>query len=749
MALSIDPVEVKFLADMSQLRRDMDEMKRVVADGVKQGTERAAAETAAGMNSILSGLATRLAGIASIAGLQQTLSAVHAETLAAEKSQLMLSGALKATGYAAGLTKKEIEGMVEQLTASTSFDDESIREAAAALLRFRDIQGETFRETLKLAPDLAEALGTNLVDAARQLGKAINDPASGMRGLKTAGVALSETQADLAQKLKDSGDAAGAARVVLDALRTTVGGQAAESRQGLIGSTKELGKAWNDMLEAIGNTETYQSSSNALIDGLTQKINLLRQVVEGGKGSIGNFFAELIGGQPYIDAMARKAAAQGRQSAAADDAEKARAAAGAARRDEERAEEARALAAKKAAEEAKKQTAEYQALIKSIREKIAVNATELEQGEQTTEGQKLAARLMADLRDGTLKLTEARKIALAQELETLIAGDKALAARKDFLKQMEEERKAENDRIQAQFKAVDALDDEIKKQKEHNEEIGLTVEQLNALKLARMDDAIAIRERQLAQEQALQGDNAYVEALRIQVEQLKELRNVTASSQVKQVAADAAKKAEAEWKKTSENIERSLTDALMRGFEGGKDAAQNFRQTLWNMFRTLVLQPLLKPIVEPWAQAMTGIGQTLQQSIQGMFQGSYPYGGAAFDVGNMSAKGNAFDRAGVMPFAAGGVVDRPTLFPFARGTGLMGEAGPEAIMPLKRGRDGRLGVEMAGGGGATINTSIVVNTDGGSRVQSDAAQGAELGRRFDAAIRGVILAERRPGGLLA
>lgn len=45
-------------------------------------------------------------------------------------------------------------------------------------------------------------------------------------------------------------------------------------------------------------------------------------------------------------------------------------------------------------------------------------------------------------------------------------------------------------------------------------------------------------------------------------------------------------------------------------------------------------------------------------------------------------------------FARGGVVNRPTVFPFARGIGLMGEAGPEAILPLRRGRDGRLGVEM-------------------------------------------------------
>lgn len=60
------------------------------------------------------------------------------------------------------------------------------------------------------------------------------------------------------------------------------------------------------------------------------------------------------------------------------------------------------------------------------------------------------------------------------------------------------------------------------------------------------------------------------------------------------------------------------------------------------------------------------------------------------------AQGGVFSGGGVIPFANGGVVSRPTLFPMAGGkTGLMGEAGEEAIIPLRRGRDGRLGVTMA------------------------------------------------------
>ena len=70
------------------------------------------------------------------------------------------------------------------------------------------------------------------------------------------------------------------------------------------------------------------------------------------------------------------------------------------------------------------------------------------------------------------------------------------------------------------------------------------------------------------------------------------------------------------------------------------------------------------------------------------------------------ADGAAFSGGKIIPFAKGGIVNRPTIFPMAKGAGLMGEAGPEAIMPLKRGADGSLGVQSEGGGGTHITMNI-------------------------------------------
>jgi phage-related minor tail protein len=88
-----------------------------------------------------------------------------------------------------------------------------------------------------------------------------------------------------------------------------------------------------------------------------------------------------------------------------------------------------------------------------------------------------------------------------------------------------------------------------------------------------------------------------------------------------------------------------------------------------------------------------------------------------------SALGNVFTFGRITPFAYGGIFGGPTIFPMANGgTGLAGEAGPEAIMPLRRGPDGRLGVSA--GAAANDNRSpggLVVNVINQTGVQAEAS----------------------------
>ena len=168
-----------------------------------------------------------------------------------------------------------------------------------------------------------------------------------------------------------------------------------------------------------------------------------------------------------------------------------------------------------------------------------------------------------------------------------------------------------------------------------------------------------------------------------------------------------------------EGMADQLTEFVTTGKASFGDFARSVLKDLSNIFIKFALFQTLKAIVP---------------------------GDSAFGKFLGFADGAAFAQNGIQPFARGGIVDRPTLFPFANGTGLMGEAGPEAIIPLKRGRDGKLGV--AGGGGGTTN--VVVNVDAsGSKVEGDAGQAKALGNAISAAVQSELIKQKRPGGLLA
>jgi phage-related minor tail protein len=115
------------------------------------------------------------------------------------------------------------------------------------------------------------------------------------------------------------------------------------------------------------------------------------------------------------------------------------------------------------------------------------------------------------------------------------------------------------------------------------------------------------------------------------------------------------------------------------------------------------------------------------------------------------ADGGAFSGGSqIEAYANGGVVGSPTTFPMTGGkTGLMGEAGPEAIMPLKRGSNGKLGVQMEGGGGDVININQSFNfqANGDDSVKKLIAQAAP--KIADMAKASVIDSRRRGGSTKA
>ncbi|OZB20258.1 MAG: phage tail protein [Rhodobacterales bacterium 34-62-10] len=159
-------------------------------------------------------------------------------------------------------------------------------------------------------------------------------------------------------------------------------------------------------------------------------------------------------------------------------------------------------------------------------------------------------------------------------------------------------------------------------------------------------------------------------------------------------------------------LERGFSGGLRRAFDGvafdGMKLSDALKTVATSMVNT-TYQSALRPVTDHF-------GGLLSKGVGALVGGVLPF-----------AKGGSFAQGRVMPFAAGGIVSSPTTFPMRGGTGLMGEAGPEAIMPLARGPDGKLGVRGSGGG--AVNVVINIQTPdvaGFDRSQSQIA--AQMGR---------------------
>ena len=140
--------------------------------------------------------------------------------------------------------------------------------------------------------------------------------------------------------------------------------------------------------------------------------------------------------------------------------------------------------------------------------------------------------------------------------------------------------------------------------------------------------------------------------------------------------------------KLATGLGRQFSSALVNAFEGIAIKGRSLGEVLKSLALSLsnmVLKAAFKPLEQGFGNLLTGL-----------FSGGFGF-----------AKGAAFQQGLPVPFAKGGVINSPIAFPLARGrTGIAGERGAEAIMPLARGPDGRLGVVAQGGGGISVTFNV-------------------------------------------
>ena len=181
-----------------------------------------------------------LAAGAALAGMGLVLTRGVQEAAEAERSYNRLQAVLRATGFAAGLTGREIRDFAEAMERTTLATAEAVQDAASVLATFRSVAGDTFTRAIRLAQDLSTVFGQDLRGSATQLGKALEEPIQGISALRRVGVSFTSSQRELIESLVRTGQTAEAQRVILDALEQQVGGAAQAEASGLTGAANRL-----------------------------------------------------------------------------------------------------------------------------------------------------------------------------------------------------------------------------------------------------------------------------------------------------------------------------------------------------------------------------------------------------------------------------------------------------------------------------------------------------------------------------
>lgn len=205
-----------------------------------------------------------------------------------------------------------------------------------------------------------------------------------------------------------------------------------------------------------------------------------------------------------------------------------------------------------------------------------------------------------------------------------------------------------------------------------------------------------------------------------------------------------ASRAWQEYQDSATNVSAMSEQLFTNAFTGMEDSLVSFVTTgkaSFSDFANSVLSDIARIAAR---QALVGLGTSIFSAAGGMFSGgaaasasgssSNAFSGGAYNNLSLNAKGGVYDSPSLSAYS-GGIYDSPKFFAFAKGAGVFGEAGPEAIMPLKRGPDGSLGVQLHSGGQASggsvgdinVYQTIHVSGNGDAALQRAMEEAARKG----------------------
>lgn len=307
---------------------------------------------------------------------------------------------------------------------------------------------------------------------------------------------------------------------------------------------------------------------------------------------------------------------------------------------------------------------------------------------------------------GFVQLSTERKNALEAEANALIARTKAILDSKKAIEHGTEMRSLGIQREDIAFRSslLGVPEEEVRKrqaaydlQKREEQNLFEYAQELKRIQDS-SDAAYSEAERQRAREKWLEKNQLAKENYELETQALTDM-------QKRQQAFDGIVK------RGFEQMGDSLIDFAITGKSSFGDMIQSM---LVDLAKLEMRMQMMK-----WYESMGG----------GSGGGGILSGLLSMFTGTTQAKGGAWNN-GVQMFAKGGVVNRTTAFGMRGGLGIMGEAGPEAIMPLKRGRDGSLGVASAGGS----NVQVVVNNYSGAQVKQQETVDSRGNRKVEVVV---------------
>lgn len=249
----------------AQMIRRMENQVKTASDAVTKATStqyNISTKAVAAGNMIVAGI------IKAASVLKSFLSGSVALYGVQEQAEAKLGAALKATGYAAGYTQKQLEDYASELQNITTYGDEVTLQSMTMLAAFKNIKGDHFKAAQLAAMDMAAAMGKSLPEATKLFGASLNNPIEGISKLKESGIQFTKAQIAQITQLTNTGRIAEAQAIILTEAQARWGGAAAAAAQTATGQMQQVSNAVGDIKEGLGgillNTFTLGSAGTWL-----------------------------------------------------------------------------------------------------------------------------------------------------------------------------------------------------------------------------------------------------------------------------------------------------------------------------------------------------------------------------------------------------------------------------------------------------------------------------------------------------